>query len=67
MNFGNVQHTHTHTLGKKLSSKNHLSKRFVETRPESYKDHSDTDEKMDDSGDDVDVFENVKKFFVSTG
>ncbi|KAM0735754.1 Protein timeless-like protein [Formica fusca] len=37
-----------------------------ETRPEPRKDHSDTDENMDDSGDDVDVFENVKKFFVPT-
>ncbi|EFN71111.1 Protein timeless-like protein, partial [Camponotus floridanus] len=45
-----------------------LAGKFVaeETRPESHKDHSDTDEKMDDSGDDVDVFENVKKFFVPT-
>ncbi|XP_070151223.1 protein timeless homolog [Polyergus mexicanus] len=45
-----------------------LAGKFVveETRPEPRKDYSDTDEKMDDSGDDVDVFENVKKFFVPT-
>ncbi|CAL1677972.1 unnamed protein product [Lasius platythorax] len=44
-----------------------LAGEFVveETRPEPRKDF-DTDEKMDDSEDDVDVFENVKKFFLST-
>ncbi|XP_029159250.1 protein timeless homolog [Nylanderia fulva] len=42
-----------------------LAGEFVveETQPEPRKDF-DIDEKMDDSGDDVDVFENVKKFFV---
>ncbi|XP_072751003.1 protein timeless homolog [Anoplolepis gracilipes] len=41
-----------------------LAGKFV--AEEARKDHSDTDEKMDDSGDDVDVFENVKKFFIPT-
>lgn len=53
-------------MGRKFSNEDHLPKRFVETRPEPRKDF-DTDEKMDDSEDDVDVFENVKKFFLSTG
>ncbi|XP_050450903.1 protein timeless homolog [Cataglyphis hispanica] len=45
-----------------------LAGKFIveETRAESRKNHSDTDEKMDDSGDDVDVFENVKRFFAPT-
>lgn len=37
--------------------------KIVETR----KDHSDTDERVDDSEDDTNVFENVKKFFAPRG
>ncbi|RLU24932.1 hypothetical protein DMN91_003023 [Ooceraea biroi] len=46
---------------------NALAGEFVieETQPESHKDDFDTDEKLDNSEDDVDVFENVKRFFVS--
>lgn len=40
---------------------------YTETLPEPHTDHSDTDEKPDDSEDDTDVFENVKKFFVAKG
>ncbi|XP_020292361.1 protein timeless homolog isoform X2 [Pseudomyrmex gracilis] len=36
-----------------------------ETLLEPHTDYSDTDEKADDSEDDTDVFENVKKFFVA--
>ncbi|KYN04845.1 Protein timeless like protein [Cyphomyrmex costatus] len=54
----------TTTLQKRYKLiENALAGEFIveETR----KDHSDTDEKMDDSEDDIDVLENVKKFFAS--
>lgn len=45
------------------SNDNYLRKCIIETR----KDHSDTDGGVDDSEDDTDVFENVKKFFAPRG